>query len=152
MPHSANILIDYLALFINDSNKIKNAISNFLANPETNIYEWQEMWFLILLREAATLNKTQLNLVRRILKDRNKHWATRTFAILTMGTHGDESDREYIKTQYINEDNIFVKKAILIGVHKMNKAGRNLFYDTMVKEKSPELNRLIDYLKSKDEL
>ncbi|VVB86198.1 Reverse transcriptase (RNA-dependent DNA polymerase) [uncultured archaeon] len=152
MPHSANIFVDYLTLFINDSNKIKNAISNFLANPETNIYEWQEMWFLIVLREAAALNKTQLNLVRRILKDRNKHWATRTFAFLALGKHGDESDREYIKTQYINEDNIFVKKAILIGCHKMNKKERNLFYETMVKEKYPELNRLVDYLKSKDGL
>ncbi len=147
MPNSANFFVNYLSLFINNSDKIKNAICNFLANSETNIYEWQEMWFLILLRDAKTLNKLQLSLIRRILKDRNKHWATRTFAILTLGKHGNESDREYIKSQYINEDNIFVKKAILIGCHKMNKSERNPFYDIMVKN-STELNRLVDYLKS----
>src|SRR5574341_1802680 len=91
---------------IEDSNKIKNTISNFLANPEKNIYEWQEMWFLILLGNAKNLNKNQLRLVRKISKDHNKHWAVRAFAILALGKHGDESDRAYIKSEYIDEGNI----------------------------------------------
>lgn len=149
-PDSAKSFMEYLNLFINDSDKIKNIISNFLANPETNIYEWQEMWFLILLLNTNNLNKSQLNLIRKISKDGNKHWAARTFAILTLGNHGDASDREYIKNQYVNETNIFIKKGILIACHKINKPERNLFYNNALKENNPELSRLIDFLKSKD--
>jgi len=151
-PDSAKSFVEYLNLFINNSDKIKNIISNFLLNPETNIYEWQEMWFLILLLNANNLNKSQLNLIRKILKDGNKHWVDRSFAILTLGKHGDASDREYIKSQYITETNIFVKKGILIACHKMNKPERNLFYKNVLKEKNPELSRLVDYLKSVDSI
>lgn len=147
-PDSAKLFIEYLSLFINDSDKIKNIISNFLSDPTSNIYEWQEMWFIILLMKANKLNKNQLNLIRKTVEDRNKHWASRAFAILTLGKHGDASDREYIKGQYLNETDIFLKKGILIACHKMNKAERNLFYRDALKEKNPELNRLIDYLKS----
>ncbi len=152
MPDFGKSFSQYLNVFIEDSNKIKNTISNFLANPEKNIYEWQEMWFLILLGNANNLNKNQLRLVRKISKDRNKHWAVRAFAILAIGKHGDESDRAYIKSEYIDEGNIYIKKAILIACHKMNKPERNLFYDTVFRENNVELNRPIAYLKSVDSL
>jgi len=149
-PDFAKPFSQYLNIFINDSNRIKNTISNFLSNSEKNIYEWQEMWFLILLENADNLNKNQLKLVRRISKDHNKHWAARAFAVIALGKHGDESDRAYIKSEYTDEGNIYIKKAILIASHKMNKPERNLFYDTVLRENNSELNRLLSYLKSTD--
>ena len=152
IPQSSDLLIIYLRLFIDTSDKIKKSISYFLSNPEVNIYEWQEMWFLILLLKAKNLNKSQISLIRKISKDRNKHWAVRTYAILTLGKHGDESDREYIKIQYVNEENIYVKKAILIACHKINKSERNFFYNIASKENNLEINRTIDFLKSRSKL
>lgn len=152
MPDFAKSFSQYLGVFIDNSNKIKNAIASFLANSEKNIYEWQEMWFLILLGNANNLNRNQLRVVGRISRNHGKHWAARAFAILALGKHGDESDRAFIKSEYIDEGNIYIKKAIVIACHKMNRPERNLFYDTVLRENDVELNRLIGYLKSVNSL
>jgi len=144
MPFLADTFFKYLKIFANRK-CVKKGIVQFLTSSD-NIYEWQEMWLLFTLSKADRLDDSQLQVVREIIGNNYKHWASRAVAIIVLGKLGDNADRLRLKRLYANENNNYIKRAIAVSVHSLPKAARNRFYAKIEKE-SYDMNRLVKYLK-----
>lgn len=137
-------IVSYLVTFVNRK-RVKDTVIEFLSSKD-NIYEWQEMWLLILLSHAKNLDNHHLEVIRSIIKERKKYWAPRAAAIMTLGKLGNYTDRSCLKKLFWREDNPQIKRAILIACHFMPKQERNTFYGR-VRHDSANIKRLISYLK-----
>jgi hypothetical protein len=144
LPFLADLFFKYLQIFANRK-CVKDKIVDFLSSQD-NIYDWQEMWLLLTLSKAKKLDGKQLHVVRRIIRDKDRHWASRAAAIFTLGKLGDETDRLSLKSLYSDDDNLNVKRAIAVSVHSLPKAARNKFYSEIEKD-SYSIKRLVKYLR-----
>jgi len=144
LPFLADLCFKYLRLFAHRKH-VRNAIIDFLRS-EDNIYAWQEMWLLLTLSHARKLDEGELQVVRDIISDPRKHWASRVAAILVLGKLGDDTDRRSLTNLYWEEDNTHVKRAIAVGVHRLPKATRDGFY-SQIENDSDDMERLVKYLK-----
>jgi len=143
-PFLAALSFKYLQIFA-DTESVKDKIIDFLVS-EDNIYEWQEMWLLFTLSKAKKLDDKHLQVLRSIIMKKEKHWASRAAAIFALGKLGDDTDRKWIRDLYRDEDNNYLKRAIVISVHNLPKSVRNSFY-TEVKKDSYNIGRLVKYLR-----
>lgn len=144
MPFLSDLFFTYLGLFTNRKN-VKDKILTFLSS-EDNIYDWQEMWLLLTISKAKKLDNKCLQILRTIITMKDKHWASRSAAILTIGKLGDGTDRNWIRGLYSKEDNECIKRAIAVGVHGLTKSARNKFYSQIEKD-SHEIERVVKYLR-----
>ena len=146
LPFLANLFFKYLTLF-GDRKVVKEKIIDFLSS-EDNIYDWQEMWLLFILSKVKKPDDKHLHVVRRIISNKNKYWASRAAAIFVLGKLGDDTYRRWLRDLYQNEDNEYVKRVIAVSLHKLPKSTRNQFYDEIEKD-SYEMERLVKYLRQK---
>lgn len=146
-PFLADLCFVYLKLFANKKS-VKGKIADFLTSQD-NIYEWQEMWLLFTLSHARKLGEEQLKVVREIIEDKGKHWASRVAAIFVLGKLGDDTDRDWLMGLYSSEDNTRVKRAIAVSIHKLPKSARNKFYAEMEND-SYDMKRLVQYLRGRE--
>jgi hypothetical protein len=145
-PFLADRFFEYLGVFANRES-VKDGITAFLCS-EDNIYEWQEMWLLFTLSKARGLSDKQLQVLRSIIVDKEKSWASRGAAIFTLGKLGDDTDRRWLRDLYGDSDNYYLKRAIIVSVHGLPKAARNSFY-TEIESESYSVSRLVRYLKER---
>ncbi|MFC1905130.1 HEAT repeat domain-containing protein, partial [Chloroflexota bacterium] len=115
LPFLADLAFKYLGLFARRKD-VKNKIVSFLSSQD-NIYEWQEVWLLLILSKAYKLDSKHLAQIRDIIKNKDKHWASRLAAILVLGKLGDSADRNWLKGLYSAESNPQIKRAIVVGLH-----------------------------------
>jgi len=146
MPFLADLFFEYLKIFANRE-IVKKGIVQFLSSPN-NIHEWQEMWLLFALSKANRLDDSQLKVVRDIIEDNYKHWASRAAAIIVLGKLGNSKDRKWLRDLYSNESNYYIKRAIAVGMRGSPKLARNNFYAEIEKE-SYDTKRLVNYLRQK---
>ena len=104
------------------------------------------MWMLLTLSKAKTLSIEHLDIVREIVRNKDKHWASRAAAILVLGNLGDIADRKWLRSRYYHEEHPCIKRAIAIGLHKYSKAARNKFYSE-IENDSYNVGILVKYLK-----
>ena len=149
MPFLTDLFFKYLQIFVNRK-KVKEGIINFLRSQD-NIYEWQEMWLLFTLSKANKLDDVQLNVIREIIRDRSKHWASRGAAILVLGKLGDDADRNWLRGLCSSENNNYIKRAIAVSVHSLPASARNRFYNEIGRE-SYDMKRLAVYLKTQQKI
>ena len=149
LPFLSDEFSRYLQLFINKES-VKSKIIEFL-NSRHNIYEWQEMWLLLAITKAKKLDSTQLDVLRKIVKDMQKNWAPRCAAIFALGKLGDRTDRNSLIDLYDKEGNNCVQRAIAVSVHDLPKSKRNIFYNR-IKGASYNMERLVNYLKQQNEI
>lgn len=140
----ADLYFEYLQLFVNRPS-VKDKIIDFLAS-ENNIYEWQEMWLFLTLSKSRKLDDRALQLLRSIITKKEKHWAARAAAIFTLGKLGDDTDRKWLRGQYHDEDNNYLKRAIVVSVRNLPKSVRNSFYSE-IENDSYGISRLVKYMK-----
>lgn len=143
-PFLADLFFEYLQPFANRKS-VKGKIAEFLTSKD-NIYEWQEMWLLLTLSKARKLDSEQLKVLREIIKNGDKHWASRVAAILVLGKLGDNTDKNWLKGLYSDEHNNRVKRAIAASIHNLPKSARNRFY-TEIENDSYDMKRLVKYLR-----
>ena len=62
-----------------------------------------------------------------LLEDGDLHPAVRTSALLLVGHHGDNADREWIRDLYNGEFTPWVRRAILYAIRHLPKSERNHF-------------------------
>lgn len=144
MPFLTDLFFKYLQIFVNRK-RVRERIVNFLTS-QNNIYEWQEMWLLFTLSKANKLDDVQLDVIRGIIRDRSKHWASRGAAIVVLGKLGDDADKNWVRGLYSSENNNYIKRAIAVSVHSLPKSARNRFYHEIRRE-SYDMKRLAKYLK-----
>ena len=144
LPFLAASFTSYLTLFINRKS-VKDKIIDFL-DSEDNIWEWQEMWLLLTLSKAKKLDDKHLQVLRKIIMKKERHWASRAIAIFALGKLGDDTDRKWLRDLYRDEDNDYVKRAIAVSIHSLPKSLRNKFYAEIEKD-SYHVERLVKYLK-----
>lgn len=144
LPFLADLFFQYLGQFAK-MKCVKDAIIAFLSS-EDNIYEWQEMWLLLTLSKAKKLEDKHLQILRSIITNKEKHWASRAAALFTLGKLGDDTDIKWVRDLYRDEDNDYLKRAILVSVHSLPKSVRNNFY-AEIKNVSYNIGRLVKYLK-----
>jgi len=144
LPSLADLFFKYLKLFANRK-CVKDKIADFLPSQD-NIYDWQEMWLLFTLSKAKKLDGKHLDIVREIIRDKGKHWTSRAAAIFVLGKLSDDTDINWLKGEYSNEHNNYVKRAIGVSVHNLPKSARNKFYSQIEKD-SHDIERLVKYLR-----
>ncbi len=144
MAFLADLSFQYLSLFVNRKH-VKEKLVAFLSSKD-NIYDWQEMWLLFTLFKAKKLDNGHLDVIREIVKNKEKHWASRLAAVLVLGKLGDNADRNWLKGQYHSEDNPNMKRAIAVSLHALPKVAKNKFYSE-IEDDSYSIGRLIKYLK-----
>lgn len=144
MPFLADLFFEYIQIFVNRT-FVRERIVNFLTS-RNNIYEWQEMWLLLTLSKANKLDNVQLDVVRKIIRDSSKHWASKVAAILVLGKLGDDADRNWLRGLYSSESNNCIKRAIAVGVHGLPRSVRNGFYAS-IENDSYDMRRLVKYLR-----
>lgn len=149
MPFLTDLFFKYLQIFVNRKH-VRERIVNFLTS-QNNIYEWQEMWLLFTLSKANKLDDVQLNVIREIIRDHSKHWASRGAAILVLGKLGDDADRNWLRGLYSSENNNYIKRAIAVSVHSLPASARNRFYNEIGRE-SYDMKRLAVYLKTQQKI
>jgi len=149
MPFLADIFFEYLQIFANRK-KVKEGIINFLAS-EDNIYEWQEMWLLLTLSKAKKLEDHQLDNVRAIVRDKFKSKIARAAGILALAKLGDGEDRKWLADLFLGEDNDYIRRAIVVGIHGLPKPMRNTVYSG-IENDCPAIKRLVNYLREKQEI
>lgn len=146
MPFLADWFFEYLQIFVNRK-RVKERILDFLTS-QNNIYEWQEMWLLFTLSKSKKLDNDQLNVIRGIIKENAKHYASRVAAILVLGKLGDDTDRNWLRGLYQKEHNNSIKRAIAVSVHTLSEPIRNKFYAD-IENDSYDMKRLVKYLRQK---
>jgi len=144
MPFLADCFFEYLKIFA-DREKVKEGIVQFLTSPN-NIHEWQEMWLLFTISKADRLDESQLKVVREIIGNDSKHWASRAAAIIVLGKLGNNKNRKWLRDLYSNENEYYIKRAIAVSMRGLPKLARTKFY-TEIKKESYDTRRLVKYLK-----
>ena len=80
------------------------------------------------LERLGDLDSSTVEQVRTILlEDGDLHPAVRTSALLLVGHHGDNADREWIRDLYNGEFTPWVRRAILYAIRHLPKSERNHF-------------------------
>lgn len=144
LPFLADLSFKYLQIFVNRKH-VKEEIVKFL-NSQDNIYQWQEMWLFFTLSKANAPDNIQLGIIRKIIRDTSKHWASRAAAILVLGKLGDDTDRNWFRGLYQNENNNYIKRALAVAVQTLPRPIRNRFYAD-IENDSYDMKRLVKYLK-----
>ena len=104
------------------------------------------MWLLFTLSKANALDNIQLDIIRKIIRNTSKHWASRATAILVLGKLGDNADRNWLRGLYRNENNNYIKRALVAAVQTLPRPRRNRFYAD-IENDSYDMKRLVKYLK-----
>jgi len=146
IPFLADCFFEYLKTFA-DRENVKEGIVQFLTSPN-NIHEWQEMWLLFTLSKADRLDESQLKVVREIIGNDSKHWASRAAAIIVLGKLGNNKDRKWLRYLYPNGNNYYIKRAIAVSMRGLPKLARNRFY-TEIEKESYHTRRLVKYLRQR---
>ena len=146
MPFLSDAFGRYLSVFAEESH-IRAATTKFLES-QANIYAWQEMWLLYVLFKKGKPTIPERRLLRKIAGDRNKHFACRNLAILTLGKNGDASDLDLLKSLYSLMEPVSVRKAIILALRKLPKSSRMRFYRTHEGDHD-EIAQVVRYVKER---
>jgi hypothetical protein len=108
------------------------------------LYDWQTMWFLIVLASCSNITPSRLEKLSRIER-LQQHYVNRAMLSYLLCSKGDLSfKREYI-SRYGQERSKEVQMAILCGVFELDQKERDRFYATAA-GKDGQLDQLIDIL------
>lgn len=150
LPSATDVFALYLSLFPGHTD-ISAGILDFLES-DFNIYPWQEMHLLEVLIRVLNGNETNIaerakRYVRIVCHTRGFHPSIRAKAYILLGKLGDWADRRNIRDNYVNEENIDIRKAILIATQELNEEERRFFYRNAQND-STEIAHVVDYLSS----
>lgn len=153
LPVETKLFVNYFDNS-NEFLKIRNALIAYLKSKD-NIYDWSEMWVLeyflkskVKLGHRATLRRSDINIIRDIAKDRNKHWICRSKAIQICGQYGDDQERRSLMLSYDDEPRQEIQYAIILACQELNRIERNRFYQ-LCRGKGRDVNALIQYISNR---
>ena len=150
MPHCTDVFTDFLSLFP-DHVRIHDAVLDFIGDPYS-IYPWQQMHLLELLIRCDIVGHAKDRAVQSAcaLLSQKSHPACRAKAVILQGKNGTYADRRDIRELYPIDENIHVRRAILVGVQELDSDLRQMFYREVDSE-SLEISCTVDYLNSLQE-
>ena len=118
-----------------------------LLRTNPSVFNWQRffLWKLLTAREhiSEELISRARSTINNPVSDLEAYQA-----IICIGRHGNNQEREGLFVQYFNSQKSYpIQRAILISIQEMEKASRNRLYEEALK-KCPEHTQLVKYLQS----
>ena len=107
-PSMAQIYASYLSRFIS-TKEVHEALIKFLE--DASLVDWQRMWVLAALLRAKPKNDRPVRAALAILKDANRHEASRAVAAIYVGTFGDLARRKALISIY-SSTSAYIQAAI----------------------------------------
>jgi hypothetical protein len=107
-PAMSQIYASYLAKFLGS-----DGVREFLIDlvSDASLTDWQRMWVLAALSQAATASDSEVLAVWDVLRDANRHEALRAVAAVFVGRFGDHTRRIALNSIYPSVPN-YVQAAI----------------------------------------
>jgi len=125
---------------------IRKKLINFLNSP-LNKFPLQEVHLLTTLRYARIYPRELLSYVKKIKNSRLKHWYVRIQAIVLLNqSELSNSELKSLLKQYKSEENIEVKKAIIMPLCQLDKNILNNFLRESIFEKDSKITQVIKML------
>jgi hypothetical protein len=96
-PSMSQIYASYLAKFLE-----MDGVHEFLLDllKEEALFDWQKMWVLAALSQAATASDTTVKVALDLLRNANRHDALRAVAAIYVGRFGDHTRRRALISIY----------------------------------------------------
>ncbi len=145
-PHHTGLFCHFLSNF-NNRIDVFNRILSFLQSDE-NIYEWQELKLLqCLLKFDIKSSVVDKHFFFKHIKDHNKHFSVKCFYLLLSGKYGNNRDRDLLIELYDENDNDYIKMALILGIQELGIPSRNAFYSRLLKNENELIQNFIKYVK-----
>jgi len=146
-PQVVNYLVHIAKHTLFSDYQIANEISAFLQQNQT-CYDWQEMWLLHCLNRIGYFEAGSVSNIREFLMSKKSiHDAVAVNAMLIIGKHGDNGDKNWLLELYEKEHSIWVKRAILYALKNLSPTKRNHFYSYCTGS-DPLTDKIIEYVKN----
>ena len=137
--------IKYFKIFPNNpeiSKKLFNIIFSQLKPP----FEYQELWFLYTLRFLGKIPITKFTLrLKRIARNKTKHWAVRCQAILLLSQYEHKKFMWAVKL-YEKETNTQIRQALLQILAQEKDGTREIYLRKFIMSSNSKLNRTVRLL------
>jgi hypothetical protein len=125
-PWNSDLLVRYLEA-VPVSESVVSLLVEILSDSQRNIYDWQSYHLWKVLGQIGDANTDLRRLARNSLRLDPSSAPMRAGAILYLGAHGSDRDRNRIAERAAVEDSRFVKRAILIATQEVSRRVREKY-------------------------
>ncbi len=132
----------YLKKFPRSSEKIENSLLQFLESS-VNLFPYQEARMIELLRYLKNISPRSSSYANKCLRLKKKHWYVKVqSALLLSSLTLSKKPLKTLKRMYENENNIEVKRALVVCLCQLQKDELDEFLKTLVFENDKKLSSL----------
>ncbi|MEV6797007.1 RNA-directed DNA polymerase [Micromonospora rifamycinica] len=146
IPHLAREVLVYLGRFHETDPRISYAVANSLTDQRLAIYSYAQQHILIYLIKYRIVDTFTQKAAWDILTDRNADGFLREFAARYIGRHPASGDGPRLRLQFMNEENLRVRRALLVACYESGGATND--YLSKISKSHSSLRLTAEYLKS----
>lgn len=111
-PHLTRLHHSYLSRFVSGDKNLQNSLESFMKS-ENLITGYEKMYILGSLFKGKNIQRDNVNLAIRWLKDTTIEEETRAMAAIFAAKHGIATQKREVRLSYENEPSEYVRSAIL---------------------------------------
>jgi len=132
-PHVTDRLVAYIQA-VDSCGSTETTLLRYLTSRH-NVYDWAEMWLMYYFAHQWRRQSEEVReVLRSTIEDRNRHVATRYYAIIAWANHADSSDLRTLQARYDSESDGLIREAIILSLRRLPRAERNAFYSACAGE------------------
>ena len=145
----ASLVSSFLLPFLHKPGT-QRAVGAYLTDPKRNLFPFMSTWLLAALVESPHISVELERYARETALDRNNHRHLRAVAVLVIGRHGNEADRQWLESSSRAENDPFLVRAFITAPRHRGKVDRTLA--NQIVRRHPELKITTDYLNGRQAL